>query len=64
MNTRFCSRGAHLGLKNNIKDDLESICYILIDIYTQGGFLKDVPRDKYLVAKTNLNFSQFSRSFP
>ncbi len=49
VNLKYCSRGVHLGLSNicdyldaNIRDDLESICYILMDVYTQGNFLKNV----------------------
>lgn len=50
LNTRFCSKGAHLGLSisfdylgSSIKDDLESICYILINIHMQGHFLRNTP---------------------
>jgi len=48
MYSKYCSIGMHLGrsklfiyLDIGAKDDLESLCYILIDLYTQGAFLKD-----------------------
>ena len=31
----------------NIKDDLESICYIMLDIYSNGKFLKTQNETEY-----------------
>ena len=71
VNTRFCSKGAHLGLstsfldvESSTKDDLESVCYILMHIYTQGAFLRNVSVEDYQDKKANINFSRFERPMP
>lgn len=66
MNSRFCSKAAHLGLSTSVfdveagaKDDLESVCYILIHIYTKGEFLRNVAAEDYHISKGCLDFSKF-----
>jgi hypothetical protein len=48
MYSKYCSIGMHSGKSKfiidseiGIKDDMESLCYILIDLYLKGDFLKD-----------------------
>jgi hypothetical protein len=39
----------------NVKDDLESICYVLLDVYSKGNFLKNVDSSEYESQKNSLN---------
>lgn len=70
INSKFCSRGSHLGLRSyfnneeaNIKDDLEAVCYMLLYIHSRN-FLANIPTEDYLGAKTNLNINSFKRPLP
>jgi len=55
MKSKYCSRGAHLGRSLNTKDDLESICYILIDLFLEGGFLEGKKISEYEQIKLSGN---------
>ena len=50
-------------LEANIKDDLESMCYILLKIYN-GTFLENIDPEDYQEAKTNLNLTSYERPLP
>ena len=54
LRSKYCSRGAHLGRGTytytsglNTKDDLESVCYILIDLFLEGKFLEGKKVSEY-----------------
>jgi hypothetical protein len=48
----------------SIKDDLESVCYILIDIFTQGNFLREKVPQEYKEEKLSLKIEQFAEGLP
>lgn len=66
---KYASIGAHLGLSNiwnytaaSFKDDLESLCYIMIDMFTEGTYFQapqNVSSNKlphwYLTKKHDIN---------
>ena len=71
MRTKYCSRGAHLGrsiFHNNsglhIKDDLESICYILFDLFLGGKFLDDKEVSEYEQAKLDDEIDELTKGIP
>ena len=71
MSIKHCSKGSHLGLSNfftntdaNIKDDLESICYIMLDIYSNGKFLKKNLPCEYENAKSTLDPKSVCQNLP
>jgi hypothetical protein len=47
-----------------VKDDLESACYILIDIFTEGNFLQDKSASEYLEVKLSENINEFGHNLP
>ena len=48
----------------SIKDDLESVCYILIDIFTHGMFLHDKLPFEYQEEKLSLQIDKFATGLP
>lgn len=60
----FGTKYFFLDAESSTKDDLESICYILMHVYTQGAFLRGVSAEDYQDSKANINFSLFPRAMP
>lgn len=47
-----------------MKDDLESICYILISIFNGLNFLKKVGEEQLEESKMSLNLNELSKKMP
>lgn len=70
--SKYCSKGSHLGLSKylligidaNIKDDLESVCYIMLDLYSNGKFLRDHSQLEYEGAKAALEPNSVCQKLP
>ena len=61
IHSKYCSRGMHMGrsmalsyLDVGVKDDLESACYILIDLYRGGRFLEGKVLEQFQEEKLSL----------
>ena len=46
------------------KDDLQSVCYILIDIFSYSNFLHDKDQSQFEQAKLSMNIEQFAHGVP
>lgn len=47
-----------------VKDDLESVCYILIDLYTGGKFLEGKALEQFQEEKLSLKIENFAQGLP